>query len=108
MTRTPGNRKLVMAYESAAYYGSPVRGSILIWSCLVVILYGTMIYFNAATASMGDSFQPGISNIKSLSWPSLLLIVLAFITIMLRTTGMIQMLKIVSVSAVFLCVFLLV
>ena len=51
---------------------------------LMVSLYGALLYFHAATASLRDTYQPGIETMQLLSAPEAILLLILLVSVVVK------------------------
>ncbi|THT98807.1 hypothetical protein E9531_13500 [Lampropedia puyangensis] len=75
---------------------------------VVALVYAAMLYFRAATASLDDHYQPGISTLQSWCMPGALLFGLTLVAVAFRSVLAAQVAVYTSISAIIICAFLLI
>ena len=74
----------------------------------VALIYAAMLYFRAATASLDDHYQPGISTLQSWFMPGALLFALTLVAVAFRSVLAAQVAVFTNLSAIVICTFLLI
>ena len=74
----------------------------------VALIYAAMLYFRAATASLDDHYQPGISTLQSWFMPGALLFALTLVAVAFRSVLAAQVAVFTNLSAIVICAFLLI
>ena len=74
----------------------------------LALTYAAMLCFRAATASLDDHYQPGISALQSWFMPGALLFSLTLVTVAFRSVLAAQVAVFTDLSAIVICAFLLI
>ena len=75
---------------------------------VVAFVYAAMLYFRAATASLDDQYQPGISTLQSWFIPGALLFALTLVAVVFRSVLAAQVAVFTNLSAIVICALLFV
>ena len=74
----------------------------------VALIYAAMLYFRAATASLDNHYQPGISTLQNWFMPGALLFALTLVAVAFRSVLAAQVAVFTNLSAIVICAFLLI
>jgi len=81
---------------------------ITIATIFILIIYSAMLYFISATASLHDSYQPGIEKLQSLARPELIMLLTIMIGVYFKRYWVARLTLFTSQGALVICLLLVI